>query len=113
MGKASRDKGAAAEREVARILTHAGFPATRNARNGISAEDVAHAIPGYWIEVKRKERLDLWMCLAQADDGADGATGLEVIEPALIFRRNRSPWYVAIPLDNWLDLLKERQTDAD
>lgn len=120
MGAASRAKGATAEREVAAILTAAGFPCERNARNGLSAEDVAHAIPGVYLEVKRKERLDLHECLAQVHLGArerpDGVAiwgDPRLSVPILIFRRNRTnanwptgDWHACLPLDDLIELWK-------
>ena len=53
----------------------------------------------YAIECKNQEHLNIWDALQQAaENAADGAT------PALIFRRNRSNTYVALPLDAFLAL---------
>jgi len=56
-GRRSRNKGANGEREVAKILNQYGFNGERNARNGLSKEDVAHTINGVHIEVKRSEKI--------------------------------------------------------
>jgi Holliday junction resolvase len=101
MGKAERAKGAEAEREVARILTAAGFPASRNARNGLSAEDVSHQIPGVWLEVKRRERLNVSEAMNQARAGA--AAGQV---PMIVHRRSREPWLVTLPLTDLLKMME-------
>ena len=101
MGKAERAKGAEAEREVARILTAAGFPATRNARNGISAEDVSHQIPGVWLEVKRRERLNVSEAMKQAR--AYAAFAVKV--PVVVHRRSRESWLATLPLADLLELM--------
>ena len=112
MSRAEREKGAEAEREVAAILTAAGFPASRNARNGKSAEDIAHAIPGVYLEVKRRETTKIWEWIAQAREdchrsGDHMRTGLGLWPrtPLVVFRRNRSEWLACLPLDDLLELL--------
>ena len=53
MGKASRDKGAAWEREVAKMLRAAGVPAKRGLGQARSASEVADVqVEGYWVECK-------------------------------------------------------------
>lgn len=70
-GRASREKGARFERELAKILTAAGFPASRNARNGISTDDIAHQIDGLHIEAKNCARMEIpkWWKQAESDAG--------------------------------------------
>ncbi len=112
---ADRRKGAVGERELAAILTRAGFPASRNARNGVSAEDIAHAIPGVWLEAKRQETARIWPWLAQAELGArlsEEVTG-EPFVPVVAFRRNRSRWYAALPLEDLIHLWKRGQDGND
>ena len=53
MGKASRDKGAAWEREVAKMLRAAGVPAKRGLGQARSASEVADVqVEGFWVECK-------------------------------------------------------------
>lgn len=53
MGKRSRDKGAAWEREVARMLREAGVPAKRGLGQARSASEVADVhVDGWWCELK-------------------------------------------------------------
>lgn len=99
-GKASRDKGARWERKVAEILTAAGFPSSRNARNGISTDDIAHTVPGVHIEAKHCERLEMPKWRRQAERDADGR------EVAIIYKQNRVDPRVDISLDHYLELLK-------
>ena len=60
-------------------------------------------IPGVHCEVKRAEALRLYEALAQAEREAPPGD-----IPALHFRRNRTGWYVAIPLDDFIALLELR-----
>lgn len=112
MSRMERNKGAAGEREVAAILTAAGFPASRNARNGLSAEDVAHAIPGVYLEVKRRETAEIWKWVAQAWAASRDVTAppeigpdLYAAVPVVVFRRNRSEWLACLPFADLIELL--------
>jgi Holliday junction resolvase len=52
-GKKSRDKGTRGEREAAKYLRKLGFEAERNARNGISTDDLhLPGLPNVCVEVK-------------------------------------------------------------
>jgi Holliday junction resolvase len=102
-GKRSRRRGAEGERELARVISSAGFSAARTARNGITSEDVTHNIPGVHIECKRTERysIDEWIRQAEGDAGE--------LTPLIVFRKNGQPWRAVVPFDYLLQLLKERQ----
>lgn len=103
-GRASREKGARWERELAKILTAAGFPSTRNARNGISTDDIAHGIEGLHIEAKNCERLEIPKWWRQAEGDAEGR------EIVLAIKQSRKEPIVVIRLDYLLKLLnKERE----
>jgi Holliday junction resolvase len=103
-GLTSRLKGQRGEREVAEILRRHGFQARRGFQaRGEEEPDVVTALPGFRIEVKRCERLDLWRALRQIDDAIDPEDDVTV--PLLVFRRNRSRWYAALPFEDLLDLI--------
>lgn len=98
-----RAKGRQGERDVATLLTRAGFPASRNEANqGYGNEDVAHAIPGIWLEVKRVERLDLPGALRQAKAQADKRN----LTPLVVHRSNRQSWKVTMEFEYLLSLLR-------
>ena len=74
----------------------------RTATMGASGEDIllspaARRLVPFSIECKNQERLNIWAALEQAEQGA--------FHPAVVFKRNRSKTYVAIELDNLLDVL--------
>ena len=96
MSKREGEKGAAGEREVAKILTSSGFDCARNARNGISTDDLAHAIPGVHIEVKRRERLNVSEAMQQATRDAGERS------PVVVHRRSHEPWLATVRLDDLL-----------
>lgn len=111
MGKMERQKGARAELEVAAIACQYGFNAERNARNGITAEDIHHDIPGLHLEVKRQETMAIWKWWTQAQSDALAASpvGEPPLVPTVVFRRNRSDWLVCLRFTDLLELVREAQ----
>jgi len=99
MGKASREKGKRGEREVAGILRQHGYDSKRGVQyhGGPDSPDVV-GLPGYHIEVKRVERLDLQRAYRQSE--SDAAAD-EV--PLVIHRRSHEPWMVTMTLDDFLE----------
>lgn len=100
MGKTSRRKGAAGERELAALLRAHGFQAKRDGRLD---DDLAHDIPGVHLEAKRCERVELAKWLRQAEHDARGRV------PIVAFRQNRQPWRAVVPLVWLLKILAERR----
>ena len=73
---------------------------------GVSGEDIvlsplAQRLIGLSFECKNQERLNLWDSLSQAESNCNERT------PVLIFKRNRSETYAAIPFDYLIKLLSE------
>lgn len=100
----SKRKGTAGELEVVHAYRAAGFGAARVPMSGaghLRGDVKVGGGLGLHLEVKRCERAEIWSWLAQA--AADASPG-EI--PALHFRRSRSDWHVAVPLDAWLILLR-------
>ena len=102
-GRASRRKGAGAERELAKILSekfgldvHRGFT--------FHHESDLVGIAGIHPEVKRVEKLNIHKAMAQAIEESekrkDGA-------PTVFFRRDREDWLVCMRLPEWIELYKE------
>jgi hypothetical protein len=81
MGKASRDKGARGELQVAHILQDAGWPKARRTHDGRE----------------------------QAMRGAYAGVGQPSPTPVVTFRRSGSPWLALIELDELLPLLALRE----
>ena len=107
-GKRSRNKGKRGEREVAKILQTAGFPARRtvqyNGRPGTAADVVG--VPGLHLEVKfiEKERIREWY--RQAERDATASTDNEM--PVVVHRKSREPWLVTLSLANFIKIIKLR-----
>ena len=71
---------------------------------GVSGEDVvfsplAKRLIGLSFECKNQEKLNLWDSLSQAEDNAEKRT------PVLVFKRNRSEVYAAVPFKFLIKLL--------
>ena len=89
MSKASRDKGARAEREVLKLLgDELGEILTRNLQQTREGGADCLAVKGFAIEVKRQERLSRPAWWAQAVEQAQRVGA----EPMLLYRRNREKW---------------------
>lgn len=56
----------------------------------------------YSFECKNKERLNIWGSLEQAEENSRSRA------PVLVFKKNRSKVYVALELDDFINLIKER-----
>ena len=66
MGRMSREKGKAGEREFARLCKAYGYDARRGQQyNGLGGEDIVGP-PGVHVEDKRVESLRLYDALTQA-----------------------------------------------
>lgn len=93
MGKASRDKGKAAEREVAELLRNLGFATARRGRQYAGHPDAPDVlgIPGAHIEVKRREAGNVakWLDQAANDAGCNQV-------PLVFHRRSREVWHVTL-----------------
>ncbi len=111
MGKInSRQKGARAEREVAKILTEKGFEARRGQQFSGSPDSpdvICAALDGFHLEVKHVEKLNIHDAIAQAerDSRADQI-------PTVVHRKNKTKWLVTLSLDNFLTLVENESDDT-
>ena len=103
----SREKGKRSERELAKLLTDAGYDCRRGCQyDGRGAADVI-GLPGIHIECKRVEKLNLFEAIKQAiRDARKGEL------PAVFHRKNRTPWLVTMVFDDWLELYKRGERDG-
>jgi hypothetical protein len=99
MSAKSRRKGQVAEREVAAIFTDAGIPMRRSGIEGQLEGDLAND-RNLYVEVRRRETLSIPAWLREVEEKKGDRHG------ALVFRRSKEPWHVAIPLEDYIDLLK-------
>ena len=78
----------------------------RSTGMGQSGEDIQlsplarRKIP-FSFECKNQERLNIWAAIEQAEANQGD------YDPAIVFTRNRTKTYVAIPLDTFVNLIKD------
>lgn len=99
----SRQKGAAGERELARILREEGYDCRRGQQfSGSNGDADVVGLPGIHIECKRVERLNLEDAMEQSRrDARDGEI------PVVMHRKTRSPWLVTTTLEDWITIYRE------
>lgn len=99
-GRAARNKGADAERELANLIRdNYGYPVHRG--KVFYGESDLVGLTGIHPEVKRVERLNVHGAMAQAITEADKRKdGL----PTVFHRRDRESWLVTMRLEDWIDL---------
>jgi hypothetical protein len=102
MGKLSRDKGKVGEREVAALLREYGFEGKRGVQyqGGKDSADVT-GLPGFHIEVKRTEKLNLEAAMVQA--GEDAA---DVNTPVVFHRKSKNGWVVIMRAEDFLGMVR-------
>ena len=101
MGKSQQRKGAAGERELAALLSAAGYECQRGGSLSFGEVPDVLGLPGIHIEVKRVEKLNVVEAMEQVIRDSDRMLdGL----PALFHRRNRKPWLVTMRMEDWLKL---------
>lgn len=99
----SRQKGAAGERELAKVLRSHGFETRRGQQYcGSNGDADVVGLPGVHIECKRVERLNLENAMAQSR--ADAREG-EI--PVVMHRKNNCKWLVTLSLDDFMNIYKE------
>ncbi len=100
MGKASRTKGVAGEREVARIYEDAGL--TVRGLEGSGDHLVLGGVVTLHSETKRQERLQIPAWIKQAASEAPPGT-----VPVVAFRQNRGEWWACLPLERLATIVRE------
>ena len=103
MGRMSKRKGAAGEREAAAKLNEilgTRFHRGRQYHGGPESPDLAGDIPGLHVEVKRTEKLRLWEAVrqARADASVDQV-------PVVMHRASRKPWVLIVEAEDLLRLM--------
>lgn len=104
MGSMQRRKGKTGELEVVNILKDRGLKAQRTAplqaAGGTLDADVL-GVEGFHLEIKRCERIEIDKWHAQA-----ALASRPTDTPCVVWRRSRQPWRIAMPFDDFLDLVK-------
>lgn len=96
----SRQKGAAGERELSRILRERGYNTSRGQQySGANGDADVVGLPGIHIECKRVERLNISDAMVQSiGDARPGEM------PTVFHRKNCDPWKTTMLTSDWLKL---------
>ena len=88
---------------MARILNSYGFNCRRGQQYcGANGDADVVGLPGIHIEVKRREKLQIYDAIDQAKrDAKSGAL------PAVFHRKNNCEWLVTMPLDKWMEIYQK------
>jgi len=103
MSASERRKGKEGELEVVHVLHEHGWKEAKRSSDGrsqVERGDIADGPLDVHFEIRRRETINIWACLEQAEREAAAGNA-----PVVAFRRNRSAWYAALPLDVLLELL--------
>lgn len=106
----SRQKGKRGELEIARILRDYGYRDCRRGQqySGANGDADVVGLPGIHIEVKRRERLDIYAAIGQAkSDARNGEL------PVVMHRKNDCEWLVTMPLDAWMEVYREYESGRE
>lgn len=97
----SREKGARGERELKALLNEYGF----NVHRGFSyrGEPDLIGLDGIHIEVKVRERLNIWEAMRQATEDSEK---MQDGFPTVFHKRSRTGWLVTLKLKDFADLYK-------
>ena len=101
----SRQKGARAERILAKTLRDYGYENARRGQQYSGANgdaDVVDALQGIHIECKHVEKLNIYNAMAQAKNDAR-----ENELPAVFHKKNYCEWLVTMTLDDWIKIYRE------
>lgn len=99
----SRQKGKRGELEAAAKLRELGFTGARRGqqfKGGQDSPDIADAIPGVHIEVKRVEALNIHAAMMQSIGAAGGVYPISGKVPIVMHRRNHGCWMLTMHLDD-------------
>lgn len=111
IGKASKARGKRAELDLVHKLQELGFSEARRTAQycGKAGTSDIVGVPGVHVECKAVQRLNIWEALSQSkrDSEADGKGDI----PAVFFKRNRTGWYVSLPLEDFVKLYQGEVTN--
>lgn len=99
----SRSKGKKGELEVARVLRGYGYNCRRGQQySGLNGDADVVGLPGIHIEVKRREKLNIYDSIDQSKrDSKEGEI------PVVFHRKNNCEWLVTMTLDQWMKIYPE------
>lgn len=111
MGKSQREKGARAERSVAKILNDHGFPARRGMVFVKEPDVICDSLPLH-LEIKFQEVTKIHDWMRQSIEQSRG------LIPTVVHKRSREEWLITMRFEDFLDFIssgnaKERNENDD
>ena len=105
----SREKGRKGEAELAKILRERGYEARRGQQFcGANGDADVVGLPGYHIECKRVEKLNLEAAMEQSKrDARQGEI------PIVAHRKNRHEWLTTLRLEDFLDIIQSKGAENE
>ena len=104
----SRNKGAAGERELAKILREYGYDCRRGQQySGANGDADVTGLNGIHIECKRVQKLNIYDAVNQAKSDTKGDI------PAVFHRKNNCKWLVTMELDKWIEIYREWESGQE
>lgn len=98
----SRNKGKRGELEFANLLKSNGIDARRGQQFcGLNGDADVVGLPGFHIEVKRVEKLNINNAMAQSVRDASYGE-----KPIVAHRTNGEQWKVTMLFEDWIELVK-------
>ena len=106
----SRSKGARGELEFSKVCQGQGYKDARRGQqySGIEGQDVI-GLSGIHVEVKRREKLNLYDAIGQAVRDASGRGEGEL--PIVAHRKNNCEWLITMRAEDWFRLYQEFEAD--
>lgn len=103
----SRSKGVRGELEFSKVCREQGYKSARRGHqfSGLEGQDVV-GLPGIHIEVKRREKLNLYDAIGQAVRDAKG----EAL-PIVAHRKNNCDWLITMRAEDWFEIYREHHSD--
>jgi multidrug efflux pump subunit AcrB len=108
VGKLSREKGAAWERELGHMLSDIWPDAKRGIQQTRSASEEADCSgTPYWVEAKVGKKQNIRAAMRQALEATDGRPVVAVVKDNSPGGGKAADTWACMTLDDWLDLVAE------
>ena len=114
IGRASKQKGARFELEIAHYFRDNGYPeacrTAQRAGKGNGKADV-EGVPGLWIECKHQEKMQLypWMNQAVRDCTAKNTGDI----PVVVHKQNRKETLVTMSIDDFIQIYSASKSGGE
>ena len=103
----SKAKGKRGELSVVHILKDHGYTDARRTQQYCGSADSADVVglPGFHIEVKHQERMQLYDWYAQSVRDSSGSEDI----PIVVHRKNNADWLVSMSFEDFLRIVKDTE----